>query len=877
MATWASNGNQTGGTHDSGSYQAGLQTVNWILSAYANDGDTITLPAGTFDWGSNTNTGPGIPTNITNAITLQGVDPGSPGNTASGSAFTTIIRNNNANVNTVDTNMINATAPTTGNIEIKWIYFKQNADNSAAEAAPNNHPGFALAVDRSDVSGGSLVNTPYTCLVHDCYFDSNTYYSFNLHVGCNGIIIWQCTFINPGTAQSQICGLEAVCSKYASQLDWNNADTMGGGSTTYGVGDTSAGYAGVAGLNNTYIETCTFISAPGSTINCDSDSRVVIRDCIFQDSAITIHGGTSQFATRHVEIYDNTFRNVNASALNVTYWIEHRSGPLLVTGNAIDLVTSKSPIIYFLENINRSNYSSNSQLVYPASRQVGYGWSSAQATAATSQTGTLNSTNKVTGLNTSTLFKGQQVSGTNIPANTLIQYIDSPTSIILTNAATGSGSGVTLTFTGIPYGCPPVLGANVFGAPAGAGNFGYGQQLNPCCSWSNSGTGIPTAANTYLQPYSSDGMANNLTTTGYIYFNQQSSNFSAASVGSLSATFPGTVNSSTEFYGSGPGTSLNDLLLCMLSWTGTATPTVSDTANTSGVQTLIPNTGGLHAITGNLTSGSTTVTAVDTSKVAIGMAVSGTNIAGGTTVSDILSDTSLLLSIAATGSGTAVGLTFTGNVWKQINSTFNASTGVNQAILAAINKATGPASFAVTVNFSSNVTNLAMNIADYAGNWTAVNQLRTVTTDGSNQNASSSSGTMAPGSITTTNNSGGNDLIVVWSKTGSTPTGVTGGFTQQAYDSTNHFGFYDNVGSGPSDGPLSTTGTFGLSATTTAPWTASAVAFQSQPFLLNGRDYTFSAPGNGWTRYTYPHPYTTGGGGGGGITGTIRPLQIQRF
>jgi len=140
--TWVSNGQQTGG---SGAYSPGTQSVNYILANFANDGDTITLPAGTFDWGANTGTG--VSTTITKAITLQGVNPGSPGNTAPESAFTTIIRNNNGNNNNPVVNMINATAPTTGHITLAYLCIKQNVDNSAAAG----HPNFALVLDRSDV------------------------------------------------------------------------------------------------------------------------------------------------------------------------------------------------------------------------------------------------------------------------------------------------------------------------------------------------------------------------------------------------------------------------------------------------------------------------------------------------------------------------------------------------------------------------------------------------------------------------------------------------------------------------------------------------------------------------------------------------------
>jgi hypothetical protein len=209
-----------------------------------------------------------------------------------------------------------------------------------------------------------------------------------------------------------------------------------------------------------------------------------------------------------------------------------------------------------------------------------------------------------------------------------------------------------------------------------------------------------------------------------------------------------------------------------------------------------------------------------------------------------------------------------GNTWSQIGSTFNASTGESQAVFAAINKST-TAAFAVTVHFSTSVSGVGMNIADYFGNWVSVTQLQAIVTDGSNQNASSSSGSLSSGNITTTNQSGGNDLIIVWAKSGGVPFSVSSGWTQQAYDGTNHFGFYDNVGSAGSTGFSATPGTFGLTAITTAPWTVSLIAFQSMPFLLNGRDVIFggSAP-SGYTIFTYPHPLT-GANPNPSLTGSV--------
>src|SRR5215469_11307068 len=69
-----------------------------------------------------------------------------------------------------------------------------------------------------------------------------------------------------------------------------------------------------------------------------------------------------------------------------------------------------------------------------------------------SQNGTLNGTTTVTALtSTAHMFVGMQVSGTDIPPNTTISSVDSPTQIHISNAATGSGTFL-LTFSIPPFG-----------------------------------------------------------------------------------------------------------------------------------------------------------------------------------------------------------------------------------------------------------------------------------------------------------------------------------------------------------------------------------------------------------------------------------------
>ncbi len=67
----------------------------------------------------------------------------------------------------------------------------------------------------------------------------------------------------------------------------------------------------------------------------------------------------------------------------------------------------------------------------------------------TTKTGTTNSTTLITITNTSQLTVGQLVTGTGIPANSIITAISANVSITISNAATSSNSNITLTFTNV--------------------------------------------------------------------------------------------------------------------------------------------------------------------------------------------------------------------------------------------------------------------------------------------------------------------------------------------------------------------------------------------------------------------------------------------
>ena len=81
-----------------------------------------------------------------------------------------------------------------------------------------------------------------------------------------------------------------------------------------------------------------------------------------------------------------------------------------------------------------------------------------------------------------------------------------------------------------------------------------------------------------------------------------------------------------------------------------------------------------QSLTSGVTNGTTTITYAANANVAVGMLVSGTNIASGSLVTQVISSTSCVLSLSATGSGT--GITFTASVCVPGSGMFTAASKV---------------------------------------------------------------------------------------------------------------------------------------------------------------------------------------------------------
>jgi hypothetical protein len=303
---------------------------------------TVQIPNGTYSWTGSLS--------ITNSLTLAG---------ASASGVT--IQNNNA-----ASDLIDVTSSSKGHTNIYWLNFVQVANNSGGQ-------GYSINISRSD--------SVHTVLVHDCTFNNaiDNIFDYEVNVQQNGVIFWNDTFVGNGQnaegyTGGSITGINFVALGYGYTSSWNTPDTMGAADTT--------------GLNNSYVENCTFYDATDSSSNADDSSRVVFRYNIFQDAMIMTHGqDTSIVGVRHWEVYNNRFI-FNSSGtgpsgctypINMQDWMTVRGGTGVVTGNSMDGIPYKCGVqlnVYSINaGFNDGDYATACSIQYPAPHQTGWGWS----------------------------------------------------------------------------------------------------------------------------------------------------------------------------------------------------------------------------------------------------------------------------------------------------------------------------------------------------------------------------------------------------------------------------------------------------------------------------------------------------------------------
>src|SRR5271165_5530641 len=165
----------SGTTYTTDGTQADVQAA---CSAAPDNGTvTVVIPNGTYSW-SGTLT-------ITHSLNLAGA-----------SSNGVVIQNANAT-----SPMMTATSSANGNINIYWLNVVQVVNNGGSSGTGQ------LACDRTEPSS-------YTVLVHDCTFDTTTYFTYAIWVGANGIIFWNDNFPATGAGATCLTGINFTCEKY---------------------------------------------------------------------------------------------------------------------------------------------------------------------------------------------------------------------------------------------------------------------------------------------------------------------------------------------------------------------------------------------------------------------------------------------------------------------------------------------------------------------------------------------------------------------------------------------------------------------------------------------------------------------------------------
>jgi len=286
----------------------------------ASDGDTVEIPAGTCSWSAGVS--------FSKGIHLKGADPGS----------VTLIHDANSSY------LLEVTEDNTHLTEISNLRFVEGTAAADGHLAvyPGSHP----------------------VLVHDSYFETNGGLLRAIRWVPNRGVIWGNEFSSNGQDDQAI-----VFVNNNDLQSWQTASTMG-------MDDLN-------GESNVYVEDNVFQAIPLQTLDPDSNSRVVIRHNLFDESGLASHGAdTSEYGTRHWELYDNIFTFTDygdcdgslTAGLNWFFYI--RGGTGVITNNALPDISScawgdKTEIYMTVQNIRRNSGPYPCWTTYPVPHQVG--------------------------------------------------------------------------------------------------------------------------------------------------------------------------------------------------------------------------------------------------------------------------------------------------------------------------------------------------------------------------------------------------------------------------------------------------------------------------------------------------------------------------
>jgi len=154
------------------------------------------------------------------------------------------------------------------------------------------------------------------------------------------------------------------------------------------AGTNSMGMLDSTGRTNFYVEDCYFAGHAVKVIDFDDHARTVVRHCIFDQSGMVSHGpDSSDYGARHFEIYGNTFLCSPAGGIdqdrntyNINWWLWIRGGSGVIASNAIDQLTgtswwgSRRSFRMMCENYGRNAGPYACTTNYPSPHMPGWGY-----------------------------------------------------------------------------------------------------------------------------------------------------------------------------------------------------------------------------------------------------------------------------------------------------------------------------------------------------------------------------------------------------------------------------------------------------------------------------------------------------------------------
>ena len=228
----------------------------------------------------------------------------------------------------------------------------------------------------SAASAGTVVKLNRTSngkpmLVHDCYFENLDSGSVNgvIRADTNRGVIWNCSFPSLPFADARLAihHIDCPTDSWTTPANWGSSDSDG--------------------THSLYVEDCDFHAWRNAT-DFDNNSRSVMRHCLMNNAGLGTHGAdTSSYGQRYFELYDSEFAYNgfgNGQTLPTNWWFFIRGGTFIVTDCIIPLMDSsdypnKPTWRIIVMNLQRSAgpnpcWGANIPgIQYPSPRQAGMG------------------------------------------------------------------------------------------------------------------------------------------------------------------------------------------------------------------------------------------------------------------------------------------------------------------------------------------------------------------------------------------------------------------------------------------------------------------------------------------------------------------------